>query len=125
MSETIYQRGTFRLELVEEGELAMVRLNGEFTDADSAPLEKVLIDLASSRRGALVDLTGVRYIPSKIIPPLASAAVGASFFGVVGVPSAYERIFKLVGKQKSIRVFINEESAYAAFLALGDARGQA
>ena len=122
MGETIYQRGTFRLELVEVGRLATVRLNGEFTDADSAPLEKALADLTSSREGALVDLRGVRYIPSKMIPPLVSAAAGASFFGVVGVPSAYERIFKLVGIQKSIQVFTDEESARAAFLALGGAR---
>jgi anti-anti-sigma regulatory factor len=119
MPEVLYRGGSFEIGLEKEGELAVVRLKGEFTEPDVAPLAGTLGELAHSYKGVLVDITGVRYVPSRMIAPLARAAMGAGFLAVVVPPGSRERVFKLVGVDKTLRLFTDEDAARAAFLASG------
>ena len=112
------EEGAFNLKVEKEGELAVVRLRGEFGEPDVASLAETLAGLASSHRGILVDLTGVRYVPSRMIAPLVRAAMEAAFFAVVVQPGSRERILKLVGME-ALRLFPDEDSARTAFLASG------
>ncbi len=117
MREDLYKRGSFTLGVEQKGELAVVRLGGEFSEADGTPVTELLVELASAHKGVLVDLTGVKYIPSKMIPPLVRAAAEAAFFAVLVQPGSHARVFKLVGMEKALRLFTDENSAHVAFLA--------
>ena len=119
MPEVLYRGDSFKIELEKEGELAVVRLKGEFTEPDVAPLAGTLEELAHSYKGVLVDLTGVRYVPSRMIAPLVRAAMEAGFFAVVVPPGSRERVFRLAGVDKTLRLFTDEDAARAAFLASG------
>ncbi len=128
MPEDLYRRGPFSIEVEEKGGLAVARLSGEFSGADSAPLIETLTRLVSAHEGVLVDLRGVKYIPSKMISPLVQAAprraredaAGAKFFAILTQAGSQEKIFKMVGVDKAVRLFTDEESAHAAFLAPED-----
>lgn len=120
MPEAFGIGGPFSVRVEVEGALAIARLRGEFTEPDVATLAQTLAELASSHKGVLVDLTGVRYIPSRMISPLVRAAMEADFFAAVVQPGSRERVFKLVGMEKALRLFTDEESAHAAFLASED-----
>ena len=116
MAELIYRRGLFSVELDEKDDLAVVRLAGEFTEADSEPLTRALQGLASSHRGVIVDLRDVRYVPSRMVPPVVRAAAEARFFAAVVRPGS-QRVFELVGLEKVLQIFTDEGEAHAAFLA--------
>ncbi len=115
MANTLYQCGTFRLEVEEQGALAVARLKGRLTGADAASFEKALVELASSHQGVVLDLENVRYVPSKMVAALASAAGAASFFAVVVPSGSDQKVFKHVGLEKVLRLFNDEGSARAAF----------
>ena len=120
MPEELYKRGGFSVELEEKGGLAVVRLGGEFSEADSAPLVETLTEVASAHKGVLVNLSSVKYVPSKMIAPLVRAAAETKFLAVVVQPGSRERVFKLVGMEKALRLFTDEDEAHAAFLASGE-----
>ena len=120
MPEAFGRSGPFSVRTEVEGGLAIARLKGEFTEPEVAPLAETLAGLASSHKGVLVDLTGVRYIPSRMIAPLVRAAMEAAFFAVVVQPGSREKVFKQIGMEKALRLFTDEESAHAAFLASED-----
>ena len=120
MPEALGRSGPFSVRVEVEGGFAIARLRGEFTEPDVATLARTLAELASSHKGILVDLTGVRYIPSRMIAPLVWAAMEVTFFAVVVQPGSRERVFKLVGMEKALRLYTDEGTAHAAFLASGD-----
>ena len=122
MPEALFGRRPFSIRVEKAGELAVVRLRGEFSEPDVGPLAETLDGLSSSHKGVLVDLTGVRYMPSRMIAPLVRAAMEAAFFAAVVHPGSRERVLKLVGVE-ALRLFPDEDSARAAFLASGQSCG--